>query len=1367
MMLNMDMPAAAVPTVFAFASWDGSGHRRACPLATFGCPRGSPLSLTARLVCVDPPRADSAEVVNVRELAGSIALVVRGGCSFADKARRVQAAGAIAMVLANNTREEPDAAFTMAEDEVSPGSALPSPPLSAITIPCVMMCLLDVRELFQKFPPTAPQSGVLTLEVLGHDEAEEAAAESLRLRQEMKIKYEEHQRRGGGSGGGWGVGSALKRKTTALIKLLEPQTVDQHQTSNRLPMPGDNVESTTESTTAATMDTLHPAVTIRTSIPANEEASDTRTSLQPGAKPMPLVAFVQWATSADAYHFEFAPLADFCRVSDGSVFDGPLVVCDPVLADTNRIANADELKGSIALVKRGACTFPAKFERVQRCGAVAAIVGNDDEKDPNVAFVMSVDSIKTDHITIASVMVSYSTFERLVADKAARIRILCVAPGPAAADLLARSGTRSLIMEADHDSATCEDFHDDDNAHVPRKAEYGGTQELGGEADLTVRELHATCRARNYDAFLHIISNACEDNKDQVRKLTSKRDSNWRSTLHHACAGGDERIVQLLLEHGASPFDIDVAARTALHVASAYGHSKCVELLLQAASSLIQASTGEDEDGRLVLLNPDIGGSTPIHLATAAGSTDTLELLLTATAQVTEDGTYKFDGVNERNADGATPLHLACRHEHAHCAVYLLAANADVNAVDSSGYTALAIACEMVNDCADGGASAMVFIIEKLIAAGAIMENSPMLGTTMAKLSDESSSFEAADNRSSYGRLLLDRIDSPTAKREVEILYLRHEVRTLRSSLMIAQREESRLISRVDALDRSVVELQHHNSTMLTAAKNQNATFKSQIDQLQCQMGSLLQLLRVNSDASRLIGGNCSDLSLVAAVSDSLFASSPGRLFTDSGRDISRAEKRTVTEGVHCSEHVNEKVLAYRRDEDSPSQDSASQQELALDAGLARDLGKKLLRRRQFDLAEAYFVRSLEILPLPGVSQLRDKAQAAQQGRQHGEQPSTGEGKQAIVSQTSEENAPEQQHTSQQVLSPETKEVTIKRLITAVVNSGASEHVRTSLEREVNKLKALSCSSNEFELACKWLQWLTTLPWGDPTTGLGSAASGWESWTCTSGSLDTFIELERLERDCERESEDLAARKIQRVVREWQQDHTPVNTREVVAAIKIQQRFRRWRVKRIVRAKSQIPGGSEESERADESVAFMHNKQTSLQPGRAVECDDDAVNYSLEVDKAVLRKISKTRSVSLVTGIRLCGTGGPGSHQRVRILQLLSAQKRVPRHQGRFAPSKVPGYPPAEDSTQFFVWTRWRRDQSDTHSQRALSGPYEDQEAARCRYERILASESTDLQSQAITSVPDYVKPIGHSTRTLSTASVQAHPGEQVSATSA
>ncbi|KAF4320552.1 hypothetical protein BBO99_00005513 [Phytophthora kernoviae] len=295
-MPDVDLPPPPSTQSFAFVSWVSSNGRRACPLATFGA--RDPGALTARLACAEPPRADQPELKNASELRGAIVLVVRGGCTFAHKARLLQRAGAVAMVLANNTREEPLAAFTMGES-LEDLAENEDKDAQELTLPCVMMCLRDVRELFKKFPPSV-KTGALKLEILPSEEAQVIAQECLRIQREQHDAKQ--------AGRGW---KAIKSTTSSIFKLLEPQ----------------------------------------------------------------------------------------------ASFSGKFVTCDPLLAD-KPLNNSEQLRGAVALLKRGSCSFPEKLERVQRAGAVAAIVGNDDSKDFDAAFVMSVDHIDAANATLPSVMVS-------------------------------------------------------------------------------------------------------------------------------------------------------------------------------------------------------------------------------------------------------------------------------------------------------------------------------------------------------------------------------------------------------------------------------------------------------------------------------------------------------------------------------------------------------------------------------------------------------------------------------------------------------------------------------------------------------------------------------------------------------------------------------------------------------------------------------------------------------------------------------------------------------------------------------------------------------------------------------------------------
>ncbi|KAF0754977.1 hypothetical protein AaE_005124 [Aphanomyces astaci] len=72
------------------------------PVATFGS--HSPSTYTGALVHVVPATAFPS-IQNASALRGRIAVVQRGDCSFAAKAKSIQAAGAIGMILTNSSEE--------------------------------------------------------------------------------------------------------------------------------------------------------------------------------------------------------------------------------------------------------------------------------------------------------------------------------------------------------------------------------------------------------------------------------------------------------------------------------------------------------------------------------------------------------------------------------------------------------------------------------------------------------------------------------------------------------------------------------------------------------------------------------------------------------------------------------------------------------------------------------------------------------------------------------------------------------------------------------------------------------------------------------------------------------------------------------------------------------------------------------------------------------------------------------------------------------------------------------------------------------------------------------------------------------------
>lgn len=152
--------SAAVPTVLAPeaklgvsgpAAGDAAGDYRVGD-ASFGPPLGLPGVSGQLMPVVDQANGtglacSALSAANARAVSGNVALVDRGGCPFTVKAAYVQAAGAIGMVVADNT-----------PDDVSPlGGSDPS-----ITIPAVRITQADgVKLKAQLARRSRTQSGVI------------------------------------------------------------------------------------------------------------------------------------------------------------------------------------------------------------------------------------------------------------------------------------------------------------------------------------------------------------------------------------------------------------------------------------------------------------------------------------------------------------------------------------------------------------------------------------------------------------------------------------------------------------------------------------------------------------------------------------------------------------------------------------------------------------------------------------------------------------------------------------------------------------------------------------------------------------------------------------------------------------------------------------------------------------------------------------------------------------------------------------------------------------------------------------------------------------------------------------------------------
>ncbi|GLD96913.1 hypothetical protein PINS_up005596 [Pythium insidiosum] len=121
------------------------GRLRYCPLAEFGATNvREGLDIYGKAVVAQPLTAH-LPLHNAAQVAGKIVLVERGHCDFVTKVQHAQDAGAIAVIVANSNRENPQEAFVM-----DAGRRRVDDALAAIRIPAVMVSYSEASVLFEQ-----------------------------------------------------------------------------------------------------------------------------------------------------------------------------------------------------------------------------------------------------------------------------------------------------------------------------------------------------------------------------------------------------------------------------------------------------------------------------------------------------------------------------------------------------------------------------------------------------------------------------------------------------------------------------------------------------------------------------------------------------------------------------------------------------------------------------------------------------------------------------------------------------------------------------------------------------------------------------------------------------------------------------------------------------------------------------------------------------------------------------------------------------------------------------------------------------------------------------------------------------------------
>ncbi|KAH0819087.1 hypothetical protein GEV33_003704 [Tenebrio molitor] len=170
--------------------------------------------------------------------------------------------------------------------------------------------------------------------------------------------------------------------------------------------------------------------------------------------------------------------------------------------------------------------------------------------------------------------------------------------------------------------------------------------------------------------------------------------------LHIAIEYGQNKVVQLLLDHNADLFRPCFKGQTALHEAVMWGHLDILKTLLDAN---IKTDYAGSAFSQCDINKKDDKGNTPLQIGAELGYFDIVKLLIERGAQV-----------NTTDNLGKTPLHKAACTRNRNIVEYLINNGADPNIQDNEGLTVLQKAVRM------GQLEVVKCLIEKNININAV-----------------------------------------------------------------------------------------------------------------------------------------------------------------------------------------------------------------------------------------------------------------------------------------------------------------------------------------------------------------------------------------------------------------------------------------------------------------------------------------------------------------------------------------------------------------------------------------------------------------------------------------------------------------------
>jgi ankyrin repeat protein len=171
------------------------------------------------------------------------------------------------------------------------------------------------------------------------------------------------------------------------------------------------------------------------------------------------------------------------------------------------------------------------------------------------------------------------------------------------------------------------------------------------------------------------------------------RGRDGRTALHLATDDGKDVVAAALLKANANPNVKDGQGRIPVQLAAQGDHAAIVRLLVRNKSDIPDVFTAaivgaKDRLAQLVQATPgstklrNVDGLTPLHVAAREGHADAVRLLIAAGADVKAVDNHPETQFRQQFSHGLTPLHLAAMADKPAIALILLDHGADVNAPD-------------------------------------------------------------------------------------------------------------------------------------------------------------------------------------------------------------------------------------------------------------------------------------------------------------------------------------------------------------------------------------------------------------------------------------------------------------------------------------------------------------------------------------------------------------------------------------------------------------------------------------------------------------------------------------------------------------